>query len=58
MSKGNPKFSPTFVFAFATAFLATDYFLYKMQINNVNSLVWARVLDDIAGSASQPIGRQ
>jgi hypothetical protein len=58
MSKGNPRTSPTYILVFATAFLTTDYLLYKLRIKNVNSLVWARVLDSRVDTASKPIGRQ
>jgi hypothetical protein len=58
MSKGNPRTSPTYIFTFATAFLMTDYLLYKLRIKNVNSMVWARVLDSRVDTASQLVGRQ
>lgn len=45
MSKGSLRIKLETFAAFATTFLATDYFWYRQKFEHVNSLFWVRVLD-------------
>lgn len=45
MSKGSLRIKLESVAASATAFLATDYLWYTQKLKNINSIIWARVLD-------------
>jgi hypothetical protein len=56
MSNGKLRVTPATVTAFTIAFLATDYLLYRMKSEYINSLIWKRVLGDNTGTATDKPG--
>jgi hypothetical protein len=50
MAKGNFRITPSHIIGFTISSLATDYFIYRQNFQDFNSVIWKRVLGDNTGT--------
>lgn len=58
MAKRNFRITPSHIIGFAISSLATDYFIYRQNFHDFNSVIWRRVLGDNTGTIGKPGGDQ
>jgi hypothetical protein len=54
MNNRNFRITPAHLIGFTISFLATDYIIYRQNLQDVNSVVWARLLGSSVGTANPP----